>query len=265
MPRGNQGTLEAAPMFQEQHNRSHSEVSIHDRYEPTMTSSPGPKDSTRPTYLDTPPMSQANDLPLPNIQYAHVKSNMDQETHLSPNPAGNQPDMNPSPQPSYYSVSELPPQSPLPSPKYKLSTGEITNSPPPPSRPASLATIRAPVLPPSLPHPRAPDTLYAPGAASSPGTYEMQTRNTRTPPNDHEHHYGQGYERSGTSTSYNTAADGYWTADDASAASVNLDVDGYISHRHSSHTSEDDDDRTIGHDHGHRQSVGPSWEGPMVL
>ncbi|KAG6844765.1 hypothetical protein H0H87_003988 [Tephrocybe sp. NHM501043] len=47
IPKGKQSTLEAAPMFQEQHNRSLSEVSIiHDRYEPTMTSSPGPKDNT---------------------------------------------------------------------------------------------------------------------------------------------------------------------------------------------------------------------------
>ncbi|KAG6909762.1 hypothetical protein DXG01_015478 [Tephrocybe rancida] len=268
MPKGNQSTLEAAPMFQEQHSRSLSEVSsIHDRYEPTMTSSPGPRGSTRPTYLDTPPMSQANDLPLPNIQYAHVKSNMDHETRLSPNPAGNRIDMNPSPQPSYYSASELPPQSPLPSPKYKLSSGEITSIPPPPSRRTSVATTRAsgqrPLSPTSpVPLPLSPNILQVPGAASSPGAFEMQMRNTQTPPNDHEPHYGHGYERSGSSTSYNTAADDYWTGEDDAEGSVGQHGDRPRPHSGLGF----DDDRTIqGHGDRHRQSVGPSWEGPMAL
>ncbi|KAG5734631.1 putative phospholipid-transporting ATPase DNF1 [Termitomyces sp. T112] len=260
---------EAAPMFQAQHNRSLTEMSsMHNRYEPVVNSSPGPKDSTRQTYLDTPPMSQTNDLPIPNIQYAHVRNDLGQATHLSPipaSPAGSRFDMNPSPQPSYYSASGLPPQSPLPSPKYKLSTGEITSSPPPPSRRTSLATARASEQPSmfstsQIRLPQSPNTLQVPSASHSPGTFEMQMRNTRHPPNDYEsqHGHGYGYERSGSSASYNTAADDYWTAEDESVVSIS--VDGHRPRPHSGSAS-DDDDRTVGHSderHRHRHRA-PPW------
>ncbi|KAG6829409.1 hypothetical protein H0H92_004611 [Tricholoma furcatifolium] len=304
MRKDDQRNLEAAPMFQEQHNRSFSEMSTHHRYEPTSTSSPGPKESTlRPTYLDTPPMSQTNDLPLPNIQYPHGKSHLDQEQHLSPvildphpsptqemhlspHPAGNRIDMNPSPQPSFYSASDLPPQSPLPSPKYMYTTGEVTNTPPPPSRRTSIATIRTgqgqrPGSPASLPRHRPPNNLQVPGAPA-PEAYEMQARNP-SPPNggyepqvgydssrpasrtstSHHQHQRTGtatlyhYERSGTSTSFNTNAEEYWTADDDSS----VDESG---HPRSS-DEHDDDDRTIGHDDRHRDSVARTWEGGIAM
>ncbi|KAF8066587.1 phospholipid-transporting ATPase 1 [Lyophyllum atratum] len=290
-PRGNHRTLEAAPMFQGQHNRSLSEFSnVHDQYEPTMTSSPGMNDTTRQTYLDTtPPMSQAADLPIPGAQYVHVKSRMDQEPHLSPQPAGSRFDINPSPQPSYYSVSELPPQSPLPSPKYKYPSGEITSTPP--SRRTSVATTRAsgrgqPHVPmprsPSSPPPpsRSPHNLQVPGSAPPPGAFEMQMR-VQSPPNDHEsqlsYGHGHGYERSGSSTtSYNTAVDEFWTADNDSGSTYDHGRAGQRSaglpHDARHHQppvgvpSEDDDRMTIGgDDRRHQHTPAPSWEGPIVM
>lgn len=271
MPKSKQATPEAAPIFQLQHNRSLTEISnMHDRYEPVVTSSPGPKDSTRQTYLDTPPMSQANDLP--NVQYTYVRSDLSRETHLSPipaSPADNRFDANPSPQLSYYSASALPPQSPLPSPKYKSPIGATTDSSPPSSRRTSLATIRAseqrPMSPPlPSPLPRSPNTLQVPGAPHSPGTIELQMRDTRHWPNDHEPHYGHDHERSGSSTSYNTAADDYWTAEDYyEATSI-----GHGGRPHSrSGSAPDDDDRTVGHseDDRHRHTPAPSWEGGYAL
>ncbi|KAG6867957.1 hypothetical protein C0993_009142 [Termitomyces sp. T159_Od127] len=271
IPKSKRTTPEAAPMFQAQHNRSLTEMSnMHDRYEPVVNSSPGPQDLTRQTYLDTPPMSQANDLHIPNVQYTHVRNDLSRE-RLSPipaSPAGDRYDINPSPQPSYYSASALPPQSPLPPSKYKLSTGEITDSPPPSSRRTSLATIRAseqrPISPPSpIPLPRSPNTLQVPGAPHSPGTIEMQMRDTRHWPNDHEPHYGYDHERSGSSASYNSVADGYWTAED-DYASTSIGHGGRP-HSHSSSATEDDD-RTVGHsDEGHRHAAPPDWETGYAL
>ncbi|GLB40906.1 putative cation transport ATPase (P-type) (TC 3.A.3) family. Type IV subfamily protein [Lyophyllum shimeji] len=291
IPKGNHRTLEAAPMFQGQHNRSFSELSnIHDQYEPTMTSSPHVGGEPRQTYLDTPPMSQATDLPMPTVhtEFVPMKSHMNQETHLSPTSAtGSRFDINPSPQPSYYSASDLPPQSPLPSPKYKYPNGEITSTPP--SRRTSIATTRAsgrgappaPMPMPSSsppPPPRSPNTLQVPGAPS-PGTFEMQMRG-RSPPHDHEpqHAHGHGYERSGSSTSYNTGPDDYWTADEASLhnsdhapghrSSSGLSHDPRQQHRHRQQqpSVDDDDTSTIGgDDRRHRHTPQSSWDGPMAL
>ncbi|KAG5641467.1 hypothetical protein DXG03_005130 [Asterophora parasitica] len=298
LPQGSQSTLEAAPMFQQgHHNRSLSEMeSIHDRYEPTMTSSPGMGQTPRQTYLDTPPMSQAANSPIPAAQYPHVKTNLSQETHLSPHlsphPPGGRFDTNTSPQPSYYSASELPPQSPLPSPKYKYPDGEITSTPP--SRRTSIATTRAsgrgaaqvplptsPPAPASPPPLRSPNTLQVPGA---PGTFEMQMR-VQSPPDDHDpptpQYYGHGYDRSGSSTSYNTAADEFWTAED-DAGNTYDHARGQLSpglphqqhqqqHQHAQHAggvapADDDGRMTVrGDDRRHRHSTTPSWDGPMAL
>ncbi|KAJ6598151.1 phospholipid-transporting ATPase 1 [Mycena vulgaris] len=126
--------LETAPMFSDQHTRSLSELSSHQYYEPANTTSPGttvvdiPLTTRRP-YTDTSPPAED--------QGQYLYAPQPQKGHGSPaSPA--------SPHPSYYSVSELPPPSPLPSPKYRLPTGEITSTPPM-SRRSSVATTRASV------------------------------------------------------------------------------------------------------------------------
>jgi phospholipid-translocating ATPase len=294
-PRGGKRNLEAAPMFQEQHSRSLSEISsVHDQYEPTMTSSPGTSDQApRQTYLDTPPMSQATDLPIQGAQYVFTKSHLDQETHLSPVSPGDR-NMNPSPHPSYYSVSELPPPSPMPSPKYKYPSGEITSTPP--SRRTSVATTRAslrgtpqaphapmPLSPVSLHAPSSPHTLQLPGhqrqsivggTSSNPGAFEMRVQ---SPPNDHasNHSHGHAFERSASSASYTTAADDFYTAEDDFGSSYGH-ASGQRSpgYAHDAHSQQhgmpfDDDDRdtVVGHDSRRhdRDSNAASWEGPRAL
>ncbi|KAJ7444617.1 phospholipid-transporting ATPase 1 [Mycena galericulata] len=121
---------ETAPMFSDQHARSLSELSGH-QYEPANTASPG---------------TTAVDIPLNTRPYTdHTPPNEEQVQYLyAPQPrqgSNGSPASPASPHPSYYSVSELPPPSPLPSPKYRLPSGEITSTPP--SRRSSIATTRA--------------------------------------------------------------------------------------------------------------------------
>ncbi|KAF7377408.1 P-type phospholipid transporter [Mycena sanguinolenta] len=133
--RGNRGVQEpseTAPMFSTDHTRSVSEFS---QYEPANTSSPGttpagiPLTSMEPYSDKTPPneQEQAQYLYAPQPRQGQASSPV--HGHAA------------SPQGSYYSVSELPPPSPQPSPKYKLPSGEITSTPP--SRRSSIATTRA--------------------------------------------------------------------------------------------------------------------------
>jgi len=99
----------------------------------------------------------------------------------------------PSPNVSYYSITDIPIPSPLPSPKFQLPSGEITTTPP--IRRPSIATSRAttirgrgplptPMSTSPLPsHPLSPDSslpiptqMYGKRASAGyPGAYEMQT------------------------------------------------------------------------------------------
>ncbi|KAG7095035.1 hypothetical protein E1B28_005826 [Marasmius oreades] len=126
------GGLEATPMF---HQRSGSEVSINNVYEPTRTNSkPAPVAIIDPSQ--------------PHLQGPgqHVA---DPPTQAGFNPQS----LSPSPRPtspyrtSYYSAADIPPPSPLPSPKYRYADGTITNTPPPPSRRGSVATTSIPSSP----------------------------------------------------------------------------------------------------------------------
>lgn len=123
------GDVEAAPMFN--HARNASDLSLHQGkpcYEPVLAASPS-ANSPSP-YLDTPPI----DSP-----YAYDAIDT---SHLAPsNSRGYNRQMAPTPQ-SYYSASDIPPSSPLPSPKYMYSDGQVTSTPP--SRRTSVATARTP-------------------------------------------------------------------------------------------------------------------------
>ncbi|KAJ3494129.1 hypothetical protein NLJ89_g10874 [Agrocybe chaxingu] len=196
--------LEAAPMFQDQHNRSMSEFSNPPNgYEPAMDRSPAVNDTPRATYLDTPPMSEAVDLPPREavVQYATVRNDPMDGTRLSPFPPDGRPTHAPSPQPSYYSASDLPPASPLPSPKFKLPNGEVTTpSHPGPQRSNSL------LVPQPQPYPRSPIESNA---------YEMRVR---TPPNEDAYGGYYGHDprapSAASQASYATAVDEFWTAED---------------------------------------------------
>lgn len=207
--------LEAAPMFRI-HERSLSELStIHHNYEPANANSPPFVAATgKTTYLDTPPMNDTIELPPrePRVQYTQsmIKPS---DSHVSP-PTTDLRFM-PSPQPSYYSVSDIPPSSPLPSPKYQLPSGEITTTPP--SRRSSIATSRAtsvreapqahiPTIPQSSNSISPNNSLSIPHtqkrtSAGYSGVYEMQAYD--------EQAYGLGSARSASETSFATADD-FW-------------------------------------------------------
>ncbi|KAJ3992228.1 phospholipid-transporting ATPase 1 [Lentinula boryana] len=228
-------TLEAAPMFHDSHNRSVSEIS-QNPYEPTLTSSPGIGGLVvRQTYLDTPPLTEIVEetaMTTPG-QYAYPTTNdlIPPSTILPDGPS----------RASYYSASDLPPPSPLPSPKYKYSDGTITSTPP--SRRSSIATMKTvsqtPMVNISLPsipsQPRSPNsTLMLPGAmgeltrrlsgsgshqtSPSPQSYEMRVRSPplgNPEPSDISH--GQ---RSASAASYATVNDDYFTAEDGAVSSI---------------------------------------------
>lgn len=229
--KGGEIGLEYAPMFHEPHSRSLSEVSvIHHQYEPAPTRSPGMSAAQRQTYLDTPPLSEAGDTPPRGLaaRYIHNKSPLEQ-SHLSPaSPADTHPRderriVAPSPRASYYSVSDLPPPSPVPATVYRYSNGDTTTTPP--SRRSSVSrsttttrTSRAANSNNKLPLPlsssllmQSSDTLQLPadGRAipGSPGTYEMRIR---TPPGSAAQHG----ERSASDASFATAPDSWWSGDE---------------------------------------------------
>ncbi|TFK61578.1 phospholipid-translocating P-type ATPase [Pluteus cervinus] len=139
---GGERGQETAPMFQaDQHSRSLSELS---QYEPALSTSPSEigQETPRPPFVHTPVPEARAITPQSDSEYVLVQA-PSQNTHLSPRRASQQMNAPPSPHPSYYSVSELPPPSPMPQAKYRLPSGEITTSPPPPSRRGSVATMRA--------------------------------------------------------------------------------------------------------------------------
>jgi phospholipid-translocating ATPase len=160
------GTLEAAPIFREPHNRSFSESSNRRQlYELAPSSTPPLGGTTRPTYLDTPPMRQRV-MPVPpdlSAQASNIQAKHQPDTHppvgsvLSPEqlqvPAHRTESHSPSP--SYYSASDIPPPSPLPETLYRYPTGEVTSVPP--SNRTSVYTVTGRTSlhsqPPSIPNP----------------------------------------------------------------------------------------------------------------
>ncbi|KAF7369277.1 P-type phospholipid transporter [Mycena venus] len=176
---------ETAPMFSTDHARSVSEFN---QYEPANTSSPGtttagiPLSSMQPYSDRTPPneQEQAQYLYSPQPQPAQAQGHAARGLGSPASPQG-----------SYYSVSELPPPSPQPSPKYKLPSGEITSTPP--SRRSSIATTRASVRTvrannnqPMPTYDMPPMSPVSPGRTLSPPVtqqhFEMNAISSRGPP-----------------------------------------------------------------------------------
>lgn len=197
----NGDTLEAAPMFG--HGRSQSEMSLSNTpYEPALTSSPGPGNQPRRTDLDTPPL----------------------DANLSPRGFNRQTET----PASYYSVSDIPPPSPLPSPKYRYTDGSITSTPP--SRRTSIATThrgtRASSPPPlSLPIISVPATHGRSTPYDTGDAYEMDVR---SPPSmsSHSHHH---VDRSTVSeASYATAHDDFHTSDETVVGSPPASSSGHL-------------------------------------
>ena len=165
---GSPSAFEATPIFREPHARSISEMSTPDGYEPALSHSPG--DHTPPTkpeqVRDTPPQisatlegsSSSRRLPTTVVDTSEEEMTLSIPTkvaHAAALPA--------SPQPSYYSASDIPAPSPLPSPKFQRpSQTHPTISPISYSRP-----LRG-----QYPSHIYPDSLPVP-----PNLYEMHIRN----------------------------------------------------------------------------------------
>jgi phospholipid-translocating ATPase len=280
--------LEAAPMFVDAHGRSLSD--LHHNYDPAIGDSPpyAASSTRQTTYTDTPPMTDIIEL-LPRelgVQYAQpITKSKPSELEVSP-------PMNdaPSPKASYYSVTDIPIPSPLPSPKFQLPSGEITTSPP--SRRPSIATSRAttirgrgpPLTPPTstspLPsHPLPsgsslpiPPQMYGNRRASagySGSSYEMQSYEEQA------RGYSSGRtSQTSNSTSFATAED-FWIGEEGASSpnyayqhtqmlhtpSPQLD---WFDAQQSQPQADEDDRSTIVAD-SRRGSVSDTWEGGQAM
>jgi len=148
--------LETAPMFREPHARSASELATQQVYEPTTPRSPEGSDT-----------SGKDDVIITTGSSKLVASQL-----LNPHETGV---TAVSPSPSYYSVSDIPPPSPMPPSLYRYPSGEITSQVP---------SLTSHSLSPEPPVPR----LEYSRSASSPSTvaesYELQVRQPSSPSHD---------------------------------------------------------------------------------
>ena len=123
---GSPTTSEATPIFKALHARSISEMSTPDGYEPAFSHSPGEHTPPmQPEQLyDTPPQISAtlddssSSPPLLPTPVANTSEDEDM-TLSTPTKAAHAAALPPSPQPSYYSASDIPAPSPLPSPGFQ--------------------------------------------------------------------------------------------------------------------------------------------------
>jgi len=285
--------LESAPMFRPEPTQSLSELSSQP-YESAPIASPGTGSVPRQTFLDTPPLSAVGNVMLreQGANQLYAKNNQDQEARLSPSAAHN--DLKPpSPNPSYYSVSELPMPSPLPSPKYRYSSGEITSTPP--SRRTSVSRSRSSIRPspgpmpssPPPPTPRSPNTLKLPlgpgkslvgplsggtgeGTSADPGGYEMRLRTF-----SREFGFGHDHQevRVASDASYATAYDDFWSAEDEPGIPYDQTVqhpsghsqEGMHQHQEPVVVDDDDDRASVLLGEDHRPASPHLWEGGMAL
>ena len=121
---GSPSAFEATPMFREPHARSVSEMSTPDGYELALSHSPG--DHTPPTkpeqVHDTPPQINATleaSSSSRRLPTTVVNTSGEDVTLPTPTKVAHAATQPPSPQPSYYSASDIPVPSPLPSPEFQ--------------------------------------------------------------------------------------------------------------------------------------------------
>ncbi|KAF5353971.1 hypothetical protein D9756_007010 [Leucocoprinus leucothites] len=236
--------LEAAPMFHEQHSRSTSELSVHNAYEPTSTEAISPTTPEIRQSQLSPPHSSRQLLSVPSPTSAASSSHYGGQSLLTPPPTMGATRLDaPSPQPSYYSASDIPPPSPLPPTQYRLASGEITTTPPPPRSSYTSRSNSMVHPPPSIQQPNNA-LLQLPGSQGpagelmrrlsggsasasrsrveqvEPGMYEMSVR---TPQSSEQqtHYYQSGHDARApsassytTDTSYATAESDLWNGED---------------------------------------------------
>ena len=236
--------LESAPMIHEPHIRSRSDLDNEPhRYEQTR----GREERTV-----SPP------APAPSPQVDEVAGSVENRTHLSPSSIPSRDERfsrSSSLRASYYSVSDLPPPSPTPSPVYRYSNGETTSIAPSASGSIaarlSMASRNQRVTPPpSSPPPKTPTLLSTAIRHGSGGDtriledYEMRVRSP------------QG--RGGTEYSTSQASEDYWSADEGEDDDETLEGNGRTRVSiERSHTDFDETDRP--------PSSNSSWHGGVAL
>lgn len=270
--------LESAPMFHDPHNRSLSELE-NARYPFDSTGHSSPE-SDVPAKMVYPPMSETR-ITTSAKAAEYVTADHDQVNvqHLVA-PQSEHPITSPV---SYYSVSDLPPTSPLPSPKYKMSEGNAT--------PAAIwqqssatsisrGTPSSPMPTTPLPSHPGPTTLLVPSFGTStpydssshemrvrtPSQYESRTTSPGHPPSTWTHDPGHAQRTpsqvSFTSNgSFATANDDFLSDDDRGTINT---TDYQLQHgqRLVSHVAEDDQSTLTGH--GNTSEV-TTWEGARAL
>ncbi|KAI0266442.1 phospholipid-translocating P-type ATPase [Gloeopeniophorella convolvens] len=183
--------FEARPMFRDPHARSVSEMSNTDGYEPALTHSPGrgivPTRSEKlfATPPQTAPSSPSHHAVTIDHNVPHDEGAMRVPAALTP---GSHAAMSPSPQPSYYSASDIPVPSPLPSPGFQHPSQTF-------SRKGSISYSR----PIRDQYPQS-DNLQVPQNA-----YEMRVRSSQ--PDDHAHSTERRDLSEISEASYTTAQD----------------------------------------------------------
>jgi len=278
-----ESNLEAAPILMDPHNRSMSELN---GYAP-----PSPRPPSSPLLAESHEMVTRGPAPQ-NLVISN--KNVDNGL-LTPNTyVDSSRAAAVSPQPSYYSASEIPPPSPLPSPKYRYPDGEVTSSPPPVARRTSQASRlgASPHAPPNAPLPPQPQAYQTPSTA--PSSYqpppEQQQYSAYLQPHSGHHRtgtessvgslrqFGHGYDRSGSSASYASNVS-YATAEEEPPweRQSNNPYQGYAltsdNDPYGGVTGRDDDDGSTVQGHGNqrgnnsdpRASVASTWEGGRAL
>ena len=140
------GDIETLPIFHASHERSISEISLQAAQSYEMTPrGPGVVDHS---YVQSP--SGHDDTPPHTEDLGKTTVTQEEED--------NQP---PSPQPSYYSVSDIPPPSPIPESIYRYPSGEYTRTPPSSRRPSiSSRTVTSVIDPMPSPPPLRTSTAH---------------------------------------------------------------------------------------------------------
>lgn len=162
---GSLSASEATPIFREPHVRSISEMSTPDGYEPALSHSPG--DQTPPTQpgqvYDTPPqISAALEDSSSSQRLPTTVVDSEEDMTSTPTKATHAAALSSSPQPSYYSASDIPVPSPLPSPGFQHpSQTHPTPTPISYSRPL---------------HGQYPSHVYSDNLRVPPNLYEMHLR-----------------------------------------------------------------------------------------
>jgi len=180
--------LEAAPIFQQSHLRSTSETSLSspqpfDRGYHSGTPSPLPSDM--PAIREDPyDRDQGYFINDGNTQYSSHHQPQPRYDGLTPGyslspPQSVSPDG--AGRSSYYSVSDLPSPSPLPSPLYKYPDGQVTTTPPRSRRGTFTSPPQSPPVS-SFSGLSVPSTPQGGRSPIDSGTYEMRIR---SPPRKH--------------------------------------------------------------------------------